>query len=856
MNEEPIVPKPGMPSVTAMPEQPNSVSESALPQKSGKGKIILVVVLILVLLGGGYTAAASYFKVWPFGATGFLVKEKAFAELFSKMQSLESATYEAEFQATTEPREAGVMAFEPADFPEFEAEEQMYKREENKIRDINRLQQRLQTFKKQNPSEPYPTDIRDHPFFINMNAAAYQYTAKPDTDDYALTVTFETDAVLKQFQSSATQGLAQISGKTVTLSKGSGSYFYFYGEPARPSWVSALEKNDNNLFDFAPAEFALNLRMGGTSQKNADEAADGNFHIGGDLAMGDLSVAADIELRKKGDVYYGMITKFPSLFFDLSTVKNKWVKVTPDDLVGYNDFSFITSYVGKREEKQKNILEQLQTVFKIMDEEKVLVVDFSLADEMVGTEAAYAYAVSYDETRVIAWYERLAKELKEKYGDDAIIKLDEASLKYMKTDSFQKYLAYVKANTTIHILVNKQTGFLEKITYRFRFIPNADSIKFKDKQITLSLSMALSEINNPVKVEEPGEFITFEDAQIALTGQTKEHYLITKQRQNVEAMRSALRSYQQYTGEYPDTLDALKTPRGQLQKKAAPVIQNNVRLDFPDEFADFGSSQADYETTLAERPFLKVIPNDAYSKQPYSYTKTNDTEQYRIQYTMTIPTRQKKSSGNEQGFSYYSRFNINDAVFFVNGVNTATVSTLSIEARGALQTDSDNDGLPDIVETYYGSNLNMADSDGDGYNDGDEVKNGYDPAGPGQLDYDDRWYKGMYGPMPVPLSSTNASAKGTMSSILPGMVLCQDGKDTIEDGKGAACTGKETPLSGGLLCGKSTQGKGIGSWPKLPADFAYGTCVGDTDARTFSYKATNGTCAIECTEKGCTYTGC
>lgn len=48
--------------------------------------------------------------------------------------------------------------------------------------------------------------------------------------------------------------------------------------------------------------------------------------------------------------------------------------------------------------------------------------------------------------------------------------------------------------------------------------------------------------------------------------------------------------------------------------------------------------------------------------------------------------------------------------------------------------DTDNDGLSDVMESYYGTNPNKADSDGDGFKDGEEVDNGYNPLGPGKLD--------------------------------------------------------------------------------------------------------------------------
>ncbi|MDO8425154.1 MAG: thrombospondin type 3 repeat-containing protein [bacterium] len=47
--------------------------------------------------------------------------------------------------------------------------------------------------------------------------------------------------------------------------------------------------------------------------------------------------------------------------------------------------------------------------------------------------------------------------------------------------------------------------------------------------------------------------------------------------------------------------------------------------------------------------------------------------------------------------------------------------------------DADADGLSDVREALYGSDLNSRDSDGDGYTDGEEVRNGYSPVGEGRL---------------------------------------------------------------------------------------------------------------------------
>lgn len=50
--------------------------------------------------------------------------------------------------------------------------------------------------------------------------------------------------------------------------------------------------------------------------------------------------------------------------------------------------------------------------------------------------------------------------------------------------------------------------------------------------------------------------------------------------------------------------------------------------------------------------------------------------------------------------------------------------------------DPDEDELTNAEERFYGTDPNNPDTDGDGYLDGEEVRDGYDPLGPGKLDSD------------------------------------------------------------------------------------------------------------------------
>lgn len=70
-------------------------------------------------------------------------------------------------------------------------------------------------------------------------------------------------------------------------------------------------------------------------------------------------------------------------------------------------------------------------------------------------------------------------------------------------------------------------------------------------------------------------------------------------------------------------------------------------------------------------------------------------------------------------------------------IQETPTATPAITAGGADDTaDPDGDNLTNAEERFYGTDPQKADSDDDGYKDGEEVRAGYNPLGPGKLDSD------------------------------------------------------------------------------------------------------------------------
>ena len=106
------------------------------------------------------------------------------------------------------------------------------------------------------------------------------------------------------------------------------------------------------------------------------------------------------------------------------------------------------------------------------------------------------------------------------------------------------------------------------------------------------------------------------------------------------------------------------------------------------------------------------------------------------------------------------------------------------DPKYSFSQDEDKDELPNAWEQIFGSDPYVTDSDGDGFQDGEEVRNGFDPMAPGDAKIKDSsrykrnltvqyfvWAKEQTGE-PIPRFSTELVDEFVFSCLLIIILLC------------------------------------------------------------------------------------
>jgi hypothetical protein len=177
-----------------------------------------------------------------------------------------------------------------------------------------------------------------------------------------------------------------------------------------------------------------------------------------------------------------------------------------------------------------------------------------------------------------------------------------------------------------------------------------------------------------------------------LQGISMDELLIQKQVRAVQDVRNALRTYEAFRKEVPNTLSELFISMTDLRA-----------IKDPEEAAFFAG-----DTSLLLEDHLA---RDVYSKSLFQYKKI-DTDEYELTYNLPLAGLQKSTS-TIKSLVEFLPWDKKGYMRVVAGTNTASMMRISEEAFAQSNIDADKDGLSDSLELFLATNPNKVDSDGD-----------------------------------------------------------------------------------------------------------------------------------------------
>ncbi|MDD4901758.1 MAG: hypothetical protein PHE24_01345 [Patescibacteria group bacterium] len=411
------------------------------------------------------------------------------------------------------------------------------------------------------------------------------------------------------------------------------------------------------------------------------------FKLQIDLKKFAQSIYAKANLALKGDD--GILSALPvdsAQFFD------KWVRFDLAAATSTDQELSVKEAFDKYKAKFELTDEQIAAIKKLLYNSNIVKVTAKLPDEKINGVDTFHYRYSYDKEALIKFVEAAddvskGKLLADVNKADWIKQVSEAKFPeseiWIGKKDFLPYQSYFSSTT-----VSEFAGL--KVTVK------SDS------------TLKLKNFNQPVTVEKPAASVTLAELLENTLGVARAKARDAKRVADIKQIQTALELYYDDNGRYPASFDL--SGSGSLK-----------------------SDTATYMYILPANPEPRT--DGGCPDENYSYSTDSAGTSYQLNYCLG-----GEAAGIPAGPNIATPSGISDRTTNGSAHPLNSGDTVSSSAPGNAQSDVDNgqdsdqDGLTDWQETnIYHTDPNIADTDGDGYQDGAEVESGYNPNGPGKL---------------------------------------------------------------------------------------------------------------------------
>ncbi|MFA5431467.1 MAG: hypothetical protein WC319_01110 [Candidatus Paceibacterota bacterium] len=539
------------------------------PNISKKMLIIFIILIGFVLLCGSFVYAYVQ-KIGPFAPPTY-TEANLFSGLLTKTSQIKSSSYTASVNLNVSSRDKDAVPFSIESLDNEESRKKYYNdtiRIENVsliIAELNLLSG-YNSYSKTKTIKAYPSSIQKlfsttKDIIDPATGKNYEYQIADNGKNFVLTIDFETDSAISAIKNyNYEETSTVIAGKKVSFTKDSSTFLYMSSEPPKPFLVEMIDSMSSIPSDTsAKASFSI------SSESKAETMPDWVINVSAEGDLGDLAYKVNADAIKKDKDYYIRINNFPNLLFlDFSSLKGKWISISPESLSSSEaddlGLSFFKTALPEAEKMFKENNEKSIRIIKKMvalaDKEKLITFKSKPKLEKINNRELVKYELNLRKEAVVSFYTKLQEEIKNDpdFSEYANL-IDQNVLDYLGGEEFNQTFTYINENNTF-ILWTDTDGFPAIIQNSVRIVPLDTATNLKDKQINIVFEVMIKDINIPVKIDAPTESEPIQEAIKGLGGSLVSSSILAKDariKAAMDQMRSTAEIYKLKNVSYNNT---------------------------------------------------------------------------------------------------------------------------------------------------------------------------------------------------------------------------------------------------------------------------------------------------------------